>query len=185
MVERRMPTAQLRYDPTAKLFHWLIAALLAIQLPLGWLMPGIHRGMTPGTAMSLHVSIGMTILVLILLRLLWRLTHPVMPETNLPAWQRVGSELVHWLLYVVVLLTTLSGWFYASAQNWTIQLFGLMPLPRLVEQGSAIGRSVGELHATLTWILLGLIGIHIAAALLHLFVYRDRVIHRMLPGTAA
>jgi cytochrome b561 len=180
-----MPTAQLRYGATAKLFHWLIAALLAIQLPLGWLMPGIHRGMTPGTAMSLHISIGTTILLLIVLRFLWRLTHPVAPETNLAAWQRVGSEFVHWLLYLVVLLTTLSGWFYASAQNWTIQLFGLVPLPRLVEQGSAIGRSIGELHATLTWILLGLIGIHIAAALLHLFVYRDRVIHRMLPGTAA
>jgi cytochrome b561 len=148
-------------------------------------MPGIHRGMTPGTAMSLHISIGTTILLLIVLRFLWRLTHPVAPETNLAAWQRVGSEFVHWLLYLVVLLTTLSGWFYASAQNWTIQLFGLVPLPRLVEQGSAIGRNIGELHATLTWILLGLIGIHIAAALLHLFVYRDRVIHRMLPGTAA
>jgi cytochrome b561 len=178
-------TPQLHYDPTAKLFHWLIATLLAIQLPLGWLMPGVHRGETPGTAMTLHISIGTTILVLIVLRLLWRLTHPVMPETNLPAWQRVSSELVHWLLYIVVLLTTISGWFYASARGWTIQLFGLVPLPRLVEQGSAIGRTIGDLHQTLTWILIGLIGVHIAAALVHLFVYRDRVLHRMLPGTAA
>jgi cytochrome b561 len=180
-----MPTAQLRYGATAKLFHWLIAALLAIQLPLGWLMPHIRRGMTPGTAMSLHVSIGTTILVLIVLRLLWRLTHPVAPGTKLPAWQRVGSELVHWLLYLVVLMTTLSGWFYESAEGWTIHLFGLMPLPRLVEQGSALGGSIGELHSTLTWILLGLIGIHIAAVLMHLFVYRDRVMYRMLPGNAA
>ena len=180
-----MPTAQLHYGPTAKLLHWLIAALLAIQLPLGWLMPGIRRGMTPGTAMSLHVSIGTTILVLIMLRFLWRLARPVAPETHLPPWQRVSSELVHWLLYVVVLLTTISGWFYASARGWTIQLFGLVPLPRLVEQGSALGRTIGELHATLTWVLLGLVGIHIAAALVHLFVYRDRVFHRMLPGMAA
>ena len=180
-----MPVRQLTYGATAKLFHWAIVALLVVQAPLGWLMPGIGQGTAPGAAMSLHVSIGVTILVLIVLRFVWRLTHPVAPETNLAAWQRVGSEFVHWLLYLVVLLTTLSGWFYASAQNWTIQLFGLVPLPRLVEQGSAIGRNIGELHATLTWILLGLIGIHIAAALLHLFVYRDRVIHRMLPGTAA
>lgn len=177
-----MPTEQSHYGSTAKVFHWAIAALIAIQLPLGWLMPDIHRGETPGTAMSLHVSIGFTILVLIVLRFAWRLTHPVAPETNLPAWQRVNSELVHWLLYLVVLLTTLSGWFAASVRGWTIYLYGLVPLPRLVEQGSPLGRNIGALHATLTWILLGLIGIHIAAALVHLFVYRDRVMYRMLPG---
>jgi cytochrome b561 len=177
-----MPTEQLHYGSTAKVFHWAIAALIAIQLPLGWLMPDIHRGETPGTAMSLHVSIGVTILVLVVLRFLWRLTHPVAPETNLPAWQRISSELVHWLLYVVVLLTTLSGWFVASVRGWTIYLYGLVPLPRLVEQGSPFGRAVGALHETLTWVLLVLIGIHIAAALVHLFVYRDRVMYRMLPG---
>ena len=177
-----MPIEQLHYGPTAKVFHWVIAALIAIQLPLGWLMPDIHRGMTPGVAMAVHISIGMTVLVLIVLRFLWRLTHPVAPETNLPAWQRVSSELVHWLLYLVVLLTTLSGWFFASARGWTIYLYGIMPLPRLVEENSALGRSLGGWHATLTWILLGLIGIHIAAALVHLFIYRDRVMYRMLPG---
>jgi cytochrome b561 len=177
-----MPTEQLHYGPMAKVFHWLIVALLAIQLPLGWLMPDIHRGMTPGIAMSLHVSIGMTILVLIVLRFVWRLTHPVAPETNLPPWQRVSSELVHWLLYVVVLLTTLSGWLAASAKGWTIDLFGVSPLPRLVEQGSPLGRSIGDLHAALTWVLLGLVGLHVVTAFVHLSVYRDRVMYRMLPG---
>jgi cytochrome b561 len=163
-------------------FHWLIVALLAIQLPLGWLMPDIHRGMKPGIAMSLHVSIGMTILLLIVLRFVWRLTHPVAPETNLPPWQRVSSELVHWLLYVVVLLTTLSGWVQASAKGWTIYLFGAVALPRLVERGSALGRSIGDWHELLTWVLLGLVGLHIATTFLHLFIYRDRVMYRMLPG---
>jgi cytochrome b561 len=180
-----MPTEQLHYGATAKLLHWIIAALIAVQLPLGWLMPDTHRGETPGTAMTLHVSIGVTILALIALRFLWRLTHPVAPETNLPAWQRVGSELVHRLLYVVVLLTTLSGWFLESARGWTIFLYGLVPLPRLVEQGSPLGRSLGGLHATLTWVLIGLLGLHIAAALVHLFIYRDRVMHRMLPANPA
>jgi cytochrome b561 len=180
-----MPTEQLHYGTTAKVFHWLIVALLSIQLPLGWLMPDIHRGMTPGIAMSVHVSIGMTMLLLIVLRLLWRLTHPVTPETSLPPWRRVSSELVHWLLYVVVLLTTLSGWIQASAKGWTIHLFGVAPLPRLVEQGSALGRSIGDLHAALTWVLLGLVGLHVITAFVHLFVYRDRVMYRMLPGKAA
>lgn len=177
-----MPAEQLHYGATAKAFHWVIVALLAVQMPLGWLMPDIHRGMMPGLAMSLHISIGATVLVLIVLRLLWRLTHPVAPETNLPAWQRVTSELVHWLLYVVVLLTTLSGWFFESARGWTIHLWGVMPLPRLFAEGSPLGRSLGGWHETLTWVLLILIGVHVAAAFVHLLVYRDGVMQRMLPA---
>jgi cytochrome b561 len=177
-----VPQEQLHYGSTAKIFHWLIVALLAVQLPLGWLMPDIHRDMQPGNPMTLHVSIGMTVLVLIVLRFLWRLTHPVVPETNLPAWQRVSSELVHWLLYLLVLLTTLTGWIFESMRGWTIRLFWLAPLPRLVTEGSPIGRSLGDFHSTLTWILVGLIVIHVLAAFAHLFVYRDRVMQRMLPG---
>ena len=176
-----MPDRQLHYGATAKVFHWLIAALLAAQLPLGWLMPDIRRGISPGIAMSAHVSIGFSVLVLIVLRFLWRLSHPVAPETGLPGWQRATSELVHWLLYVVVLLTALSGWSFASARGWTVYLFGVASLPRLVAEGSPFGRSFGSWHGTLTWVLLGLIGAHIAAALLHLLVYRDNVMARMLP----
>jgi cytochrome b561 len=81
-----------------------------------------------------------------------------------------------------VLLTTLSGWFMESARGWTIRLFWAVPLPGLVGEGSPLGRSVGSWHSNLTWILLGLIGVHVLAAFVHLFVYRDRVMHRMLPG---
>jgi cytochrome b561 len=177
-----VPEPRLHYGATAKAFHWAVAALLAIQLPLGWLMPDIHRGMTPGVAMSVHISIGMTILTLIVLRLFWRLTHPVAPESHLPAWQRVSSEAVHWLLYLTVLATTLTGWLFASAHGWTIYLYGIAPLPHLVAKGSPLGDALGELHSPLTWALLVLVALHIAAALVHLFVYRDRIMHRMLPG---
>lgn len=177
-----MPAKRLKYSMTAKAFHWIIVALIAIQLPLGWLMPDIKRGMTPGSAMSLHISIGITILALIVLRFLWRLTHPVAPESYLPAWQRVSSEAVHWLLYLVVLVTTLTGWFFESARGWSVNLFGVLPLPRLVTEGSPTGHAIGELHETMIWVLVTLVAIHILAALVHLFVYKDRVMHRMLPG---
>jgi cytochrome b561 len=180
-----MPEPGLHYGATAKTFHWAVAALLAVQFALGWLMPDIHRGMMPGSAMSAHISIGMTILALIVLRFLWRLSHPVAPESTLPAWQRVSSELVHWLLYLAVLLTTVSGWFFASMRGWTIHLYGVVPLPHLVAEGSPLGRALGTWHETLTWVLLVLIGVHIGAALLHLFVYRDRLMQRMLPGAGA
>ena len=82
-------TARLHYGTTAKVFHWLIVGLLLIQFPIGWFMPDVHRDMKPGAPMIFHVSFGITILALIVLRFVWRLTHPVAPESSLPPWQRL------------------------------------------------------------------------------------------------
>jgi cytochrome b561 len=175
-------TKPLHYGTTAKIFHWLIVLLLLVQYLIGWFMPDIHRGMQPGDAMTFHISIGICILALIVLRFFWRLTHPVAPESSLATWQRLGSEGVHWLLYVLVLATTLTGWFFASQRGWSISLFFALPLPMLTAQGAPIARTLGSLHETMEWALLVVIGLHIAAALAHLFIYRDRIMHRMLPG---
>jgi cytochrome b561 len=173
---------QLHYGTTAKAFHWLIVALLVAQYLIGWLMPDIRRGMQPGDAMTLHISIGMVILALILLRFVWRITHPVAPESSLPAWQRLSSEGVHWLLYALVLATTVTGWLFASQRGWSIKLFYAVPLPMLSAEGAPVARTIGRWHETTEWALLIVIGIHVAAALAHLFIYRDRVMQRMLPG---
>jgi len=168
------------YGNFAKLLHWLIAAILVVQFALGALMPNIRRGMEPGLAMHTHIAIGIVVLALIVVRLLWRLAHPVVPAPELPRWQRRASEAVHWLLYLLVFVTTLSGWFYASARGWSPTFFGLFALPALVAQGSAFGRAVGGIHEGIVWVLLGVIALHAAAALLHAFVYRDQVMQRML-----
>lgn len=175
-------TDQLQYDATAKGFHWLVVGLLVPQYAIGWLMPDIHRGQVPGTAMMLHISIGIVILTIVVLRLLWRLAHPVAPDNSLQPWQRLSSQALHWLLYLFVFATTVSGWFFASMRGWSIALFGVVKLPMLTETGSTIGRSIGRLHETLEWGLLILIGLHVLIALVHLLVYRDRVMSRMLPG---
>jgi len=172
----------LHYGATAKVFHWLIVLLLVVQFPLGWLMPDIHPNMQPGDAMTVHISIGMCILALIALRLIWRLGHPVAPDHSLPAWQRVSSEGLHWLLYALVLVTTMTGWIFASQRGWSISLFYALPLPMLTEKDSPTGHMIGEWHQTVQWVLAIAIGVHIAAALVHIFVYRDRIMQRMLPG---
>ena len=173
--------AQLKYGTAAKVFHWLIVALLVVQYPIGWLMPDLHRGMQPGAGMTFHVSVGLTILVLIVLRLAWRLTHPVAPESSLATWQRLSSEAVHWMLYVLVLATTLSGWLFASFRGWSISFFDLVPIPMLASDNEAAGKAIDGLHQAAEWTLLVVIGIHVAAALAHIFVYRDRIMQRMLP----
>jgi cytochrome b561 len=118
---------QLQYGTTAKVFHWPIVALLIVQYPLGWFMPEIHHGMRPSDALTFHISFGITILALIVLRLLWRITHPVVPERSLPAWQQLISEAVHWLLYALLLTTTMTGWLLASEHGWSISLFLVAP----------------------------------------------------------
>jgi cytochrome b561 len=175
-------TNRLQYGTTAKVFHWLIVALLLVQYPLGWLMPDIHRNMKPGEGMIFHISIGLVILALIVLRLAWRLTHPVAPDSSLPSWQRVGAEAMHWLLYVLVLATTITGWLFASFRGWPVSFFYLMPMPMLSSGNPAAGKMIDGWHQLMEWSLLVVIGLHVAAALAHLFVYRDRVMHRMLPG---
>jgi cytochrome b561 len=175
-------TDRLQYGTTAKVFHWLIVALLLVQYPLGWLMPDIHRGMKPGDAMTWHISIGIVMLLLIVLRFAWRLTHPVPPESSLPTWQRVGSEAMHWLLYALVLATTITGWLFASFRGWSVSFLFLAPMPMLSQGNPAAGKMIDGWHQAMEWSLLVVIGLHVAAALTHLFVYRDRVMHRMLPG---
>jgi len=168
------------YGLTAKVLHWLIAAILVGQFAVGWLMPPVRRGMEPGTSMHVHISIGIVVLALIVLRLLWRLSHRVPPAAELPRWQAVASSAVHALLYLLVLITTLTGWFYASARGWTLAFFDLFPLPALSAQGSRVGRAIGSVHENLVWVLLALVAVHVAAALVHAFVYRDQVMQRML-----
>lgn len=175
-------TDRTQYGTTAKTFHWLIVVLLFVQYPIGWLMPDIHRGMKPGVGMTLHISFGIVILALIALRLVWRLTHRVAPESTLPRWQQVMSEGMHWLLYVLVLATTITGWLFASFRGWSVSLFFMMPLPMLSGDNAAAGKAIDGLHQVMEWSLLVAIGLHVVAALAHYFVYRDRVLHRMLPG---
>jgi cytochrome b561 len=175
-------TDRLQYGTTAKVLHWLVVALLLVQYPIGWLMPDIHPGMKPGAAMTFHLSFGILILILIVVRFAWRLAHPVAPESSLLPWQRLFSEAVHWLLYAMVLATTVTGWLFASFRGWAISLFYLTPLPMLSRQNAAAGRVIDGWHQAMEWTLLVLIGIHVAAAMAHIFIYRDRIMQRMLPG---
>ena len=117
----------------------------------------------------------------IVIRLAWRLMHPVAPDNALPPWQRLISQATHWLLYFMVLATTMTGWLFASFRGWSMSLFYLVPLPMLASDNAAAGKAINGWHQAMEWTLLAVIGLHVAAALAHLFIYRDRVMQRMLP----
>lgn len=173
-------TTALQYGTTARVLHWLVVVLLLAQYSIGWLMPDIHRGEQPGIAMTLHASLGILILAAMLLRFAWRLTHPVAPESSLSAWQRLSSEMVHWSLYALVLATTLTGWLFASFRGWSVSFLFLTPLPMLGSVDATAARAIDGLHQAMEWTLLAFIAIHVSAALLHILLYRDGVVQRML-----
>ncbi len=174
----------LAYDPVARATHWLTVLLVLTEYIVGSLMPDIHWGTPRGTLIRWHLALGSGILLLVLFRILWRLTHKAPPPPpELPAWQDRISRITHLAIYVTLILMPLTGWASASARDWPVRAFGVIPLPALVAYKAKIGFRLGDVHAdVIYWILLGLIAMHVGAALYHRFVKRDSVLSRMLPG---
>ncbi|SFR82127.1 cytochrome b [Sphingomonas jatrophae] len=169
-----------RYPGIAIALHWSIALLVIVNLVLG-IATDAFKGIP---AMPLHKAIGITVLVLSLGLLCWRLTHRRPPVAEMPGWQRGLAAFVHIAFYVLLIAIPLSGWIMVSAGDTRRPLswFFLFDLPYIAPQGSAIGGPAHSLHELLKWPMVALVLLHIAGALKHQFVDRDSVLSRMLPG---
>jgi len=134
---------------------------------------------------SYHKWIGVTVLALMSVRLMWRLSHrpPPLPPA-MPAWQRRIATLAHWMLYMLLLAIPLSGWLYSSAVGVPTVYLGLWQLPDLVGKDKALAEALKLAHKSLNFTLLALVVVHVAAAIKHHFVDRDGLLARMLPGRA-
>jgi cytochrome b561 len=168
------------YDGVARLLHWLVVLLVAAQFAVGWTMPDVHRDTKPVGLIAWHLGIGVALVAAMVVRVAWRLTHRPPPDTLTPL-ERVVSGITHCALYAALIAVPLLGWANASSRGWTVRLFGALDLPALSSTGSAVGHAMGDVHKVLAWVLLGLIGVHVAAALYHRFILNDRVLQRMLP----
>jgi cytochrome b561 len=170
------------YGVIAKILHWLIFALLAVQYAIGSIMPHIGRHTIDEGWVSWHFSVGAAILFFIVLRLAWRLVHPVPQLPTLTTFERLVSGATHWALYLLVLAMTLLGWAATNSRGWDVRLFGLVTLPSIAPKGSHWGHECGDIHNVLVYVLLGFIVLHVAAALYHYFVKHDEMVGRMVPG---
>lgn len=171
------------YDPVAKAFHWLVVLLLVAQYTTKLILPYVLPKTAEDAINAWHLSIGSTILLVTLLRLAWRLTHPPPPPpADLPPGLRLLSRATHWAFYAVLIVLPLLGWITANAYGVTVYLAGLIPLPALVAPDKAFAERIGGAHGVLALLLLALIALHVAGALYHALVKRDGVIQRMLPG---
>lgn len=176
-----------RYHPVSIGLHWIIVVLVLAQIALGWWMIGIPKeppGLRAGW-FNLHKSIGLTIGVLMLARLAWRLAHPAPPlPPAMPSWQRTAAHVNHVLLYVCLILQPLWGYLGSTFTKYPIKYFGVT-LPKWGWESAALKDLFSTLHFVTACVLMAVIAVHVAAALKHLLVDRDEVFFRMWPRRAA
>ena len=172
-----------RWGALSQLFHWLIAALIGVQIALGLIGTELPLSMTKLATLARHKSLGITLLALMLVRLMWRALNPTpaLPDTLKPH-ERVLARITHTGLYVLVIALPLTGWIMSSARGFPVSWFNLFQLPNLVGRNAALYHAMVRLHVLLA-IALGLILVlHVAAAIKHHFVLKDDTLRRMLPG---
>lgn len=169
-----------RYSRGAIAFHWVIAALVLFNLWLGLFGESLPRDWG---AMPVHKSVGITILVLSIARLGWRLTHrpPHFPDRT-PGWEKALAKSVHWLFYALMIVLPLTGWLMSSSPDKPrpFSWFYLFDVP-LLPATPALAGFAHEAHELLGFTMAALVSLHIAAALRHHFLLRDRVLVRILP----
>ncbi len=171
-----------RYTHTAVTLHWLIALLIFAAFPLGLYMHDLPLSPHKLRLYSYHKWIGVTIFLLAVMRLSWRVTHrpPPLPDT-MPAWERFAAEGVHYLLYLLIFIIPVSGWLMSSAKGMQTVWFGVLPLPDLVGKDKELGDLLREVHEALNFAMLGLLFAHVGAALKHHFIQHDDILARMIP----
>lgn len=189
-----------RYTAIAIVLHWAIAVAIVANMLIGWWMhEAVEARETQARAIAafqLHKSIGLTILILSLVRLAWRLLHPppALPE-GMPALERFAAKATHWAFYALMIFIPLSGWLYVSSQwrgnhplNVPTLWFGLFEVPHLLGLDAAshevrrqFANLAFEAHELLVWSAVLLLGVHVAAALKHHFLNRDEVLAHMVP----
>jgi cytochrome b561 len=171
-----------RYTRTSIALHWLTALLVIVTFPLGVYMHGLALSPLKLQLVSYHKWIGVTVFLLTLARLAWRIVHapPPLPDT-IPAWQQRAAQGLHHLLYALLLVIPISGWLMSSAKGVPVVYLGLVQLPDLVGKDKALGDMLEEVHEALNFGLLALVGMHVAAAFKHHFFDKDTTLLRMLP----
>jgi cytochrome b561 len=173
-------TMSTSYTPVAKALHWLMAVLIVGLLALGLVMHEMPLSPRKLELYSWHKWFGVTVFLLVWLRLAWRLTHrpPALPATLSPPMQRLARA-GHALLYGLMIVIPLSGWLMSSAKGVQTVWFGVVPLPDLLPRDRALGDLLQQAHQLLNLLLMLTLAGHVLAALWHHFVLKDDTLRRM------
>ena len=172
---------QTGYSAPARFFHWLTVALIAIVVALGSQLEHPPPGWGD-TLYRLHWSFGMTILFVTIARLAWRIVNGAPPDyPGLTPFERIASHAVHHTLYALLFIVPVIGWLGKSAYGGDITYFGLFNMPALLPHNEALGTRILWWHGVVVKLMMACVVLHVAGALMHLFVKRDGVFRRMWP----
>lgn len=176
--------SRLRYTHTAVVLHWLLAVGIIGQILFGWYLEEVPRG-TPERSwyVNLHKSTGMTLGVVILLRLCWRWAHtpPPLPP-SMARWERIAADASHRLLYACMLIMPITGYIASNFSQYGVRYFNAILLPPWGIDDRNIYAFFNGAHVTVSYVFIALIAVHVIGALRHLAL-RDGVFQRMWPGS--
>lgn len=177
------------YSGIRKLLHWVVAICVILVLIGGLVLwnygfDGLKNNFgieTTNFVYKYHKSFGLLVLLLMTVRILFKFLQPDPPHVPpLPSFHRIASKAVHGLLYLLLLAQPVVGWTATSAGGFPAEFFG-GKFPALVGKDKALSEMMFGVHGALGWLIIALVVIHIGAALMHRFVYKDGVLARMLP----
>lgn len=171
------------YGVVAKSFHWLLFVMLTFSVVAGNFLADMPKGPEKLEAAGMHKSFGAVILMLIMLRLVWRLINeiPRLPDET-TAGEAFIAKAMHWGLYVLMFAQPLSGIMMSQAAGFPVSFFGLFEFPVFLAKNPELAKTFLSIHGTV-WILLviAVVG-HVGAALHHHFIKKDNVLKQMTRG---
>lgn len=174
---------QSKYTGPARGLHWLMAVLIILTIPAGLIMvqPGLDRGLQNGLFIY-HKNVGVLLMLLIVVRLTWRLRHPppAKPST-VPAWQARIANVTHALMYVLLFVVPTSGYVRVKAGGFPIESLDALNIPSVVPRSEALAELAQTVHYAAGLLLIGLTALHVGAAMFHAMVKQDGVFSRMWP----
>ena len=169
------------YGLISIVIHWISAALILFLFGLGIYMVDLgyyddwyHK------APELHISLGLVVLLLMFARVIWRIVNPTPEELSAKRAQNVVAKLVKLGLYAFIFIVLISGYLMTTAEGQPASMFNLIHFPVFIELSSQNVDLAGELHEYLAWGIVLLVALHVAGALFHHFIIRDRTLVRML-----
>lgn len=174
------------YHPIAKALHWVMALAIFGLLALGFVMSDMPLSPEKLQYFSWHKWAGISIFLLVWVRLAWRLLNPPPAyASSMPRLLQMLAHAGHFALYALMIVIPLSGWLMSSAKGVQTVWFGVLPIPDLLSRDKELGHLLEEIHSLLNWGLVALILGHVGAALKHHFIDRDDILTRMLPHTTS
>ena len=169
------------YGSLAKLLHWSIVILIIVQYFIAEAADELPDGLEKLQILSRHKSVGMLLLMLAVVRILWKLANKGQPVPVGTGALKKAAAAGHGLLYLLLLLQPISGWAMSSAANYPVAFFGWFQFPALVGANPPLHETLADVHEVLFYVLVAVAVLHILAALYHHFAMKDDVLKRMLP----